>query len=54
MATQFSKTHADMTYLRLAEMLDARYCTGDEKLLKGGTPPGFPTNRIVLLASLAA
>lgn len=54
MATQFSKTHADMTYLRLAEMLDVNFCTADEKLLIGGTPPGFPTHRIVLLASLAA
>ena len=52
MGTTFGKKHADMTYLRLAVELDAEWCTADAKVLKGGVPPEFPAQRVLLLASV--
>ncbi len=46
---RYQKNFYDMTYLRLAETLQCRVITADEKLLRSG-PPDFPLARFVLLA----
>ena len=51
MAIDYSKTHYDMVYLRLAEMLDCQWCTGDHKVTMAA-PPMYPRDRILLLSSL--
>ena len=40
-----------MTYLRLAEKVDARFVTADKKMLVG-VRDDFPSHRVVLLSSL--
>jgi len=49
MAVEYSQSHYDMTYLRLASKLNCRWCTADEKVLKAN-PPTFPTDKVVLLS----
>ncbi len=51
MAFRFSKTFYDMTYLNLAEKLDCRLCTADERAARS-THSEFPADRIVLLSQL--
>jgi predicted nucleic acid-binding protein len=51
LGVKHSKQHADMTYVRLAERLDCRWCTADEKFLRA-LQVGFPRNRVVELSSL--
>ena len=51
MAVDYSKTHYDMVYLRLAQKLDCQWCTGDQKVTMA-VPPTYPTNRVLLLSSL--
>ena len=45
----FSKTFKDMTYLNLAEQLECRFCTADDKILTGN-PKTFPKERVILLS----
>ncbi len=52
MASRFSKSFYDMTYLQLAEKLDCKWCTADERAA-ASTHPDFPADRIVLLSELA-
>jgi len=51
MAVKHSKKHADMTYIRLAEIFDCQWCTADEKLLRA-LRPSFPRHRILELSSM--
>ena len=51
MAIKFSKTFYDMTYLHLAEKLDCKLCTADERAARS-THDEFPSDRIVLLSEL--
>jgi len=51
LAVDYAKGHYDMTYLRLARALDCHWCTADEKVLLA-VPPGFPTDRVLLLSTL--
>lgn len=51
LAVYHHKLHSDMTYLRMAEHLDSRWCTADEKILIGSRPD-FPVKRVVILATL--
>lgn len=51
MALDYSKTHYDMTYVRLANVLDCQWCTADEKVLDA-IPKSFPRNRVLLLNAL--
>ena len=53
MAVEFSKTYYDMTYVRLAERLDCRWCTSDRKAAVA-VHSEFPRDRIVLLDELRA
>jgi predicted nucleic acid-binding protein len=53
MAVTYSKGLYDMTYIRLAQQLDCRWCTADRKLLQA-LAPGFPTERVLQLSSLRA
>jgi predicted nucleic acid-binding protein len=51
LAVGYSKGFYDMTYIRLAQQLDCRWCTADRKVLQA-LAPGFPTERVLLLSSL--
>ena len=51
MAVRFFKSFYDMTYLHLAEKLDCKLCTADERAATS-TDPDFPSHRIVLLSQL--
>lgn len=51
MAVDYSKTHYDMTYVRLAELLDCQWCTADLKADEA-VPPTFPHNRVLHLSAL--
>ncbi len=51
LAVDYSKKHYDMTYVRLAQLLDCQWCTDDRKVLDA-VPPSFPRNRILLLSAL--
>ena len=51
MSVDYHKSHYDMTYVHLANKLDCVWCTADQKVLRE-TSPGFPTRRILMLASL--
>ncbi len=52
MAVEHSRgSHADMTYIKLAERLDCRWCTGDDKVLNGVSST-FPSNRVLLLSTM--
>jgi predicted nucleic acid-binding protein len=51
MAVEFSKTHYDMTYVRLAEQLNCQLCTADQKIDEA-VPRTFPRHRILHLAAL--
>lgn len=53
LAVKYSKGHYDMTYIRLAEELDCRWCTADRRVLQA-LAPGFPVQRVLDLASLRA
>ncbi len=50
-AVDFSKGHADMTYIKLAERLDCQWCTSDDQVLNG-VPSTFPSHRVLLLSTL--
>ncbi|MGD0092322.1 MAG: type II toxin-antitoxin system VapC family toxin [Planctomycetota bacterium] len=52
LSTLWSKRFYDMTYLALAEELDCRWITADEKVL-ASSPPGFPAHGVLLLSALA-
>jgi predicted nucleic acid-binding protein len=45
------RSHADMTYIKLAERLDCKWCTGDDTVLNGvsGT---FPSDYVLLLSTM--
>ena len=51
LAVDYSKGFYDMTYIRLAQQLDCRWCTADRKVLQA-LAPGFPSERVLLLSSL--
>lgn len=51
MAVKFSKSHYDMTYVRLAESLDCQWCTADLKSQKA-VPADFPHDRILQLSTM--
>ena len=51
MAVDYSKGHYDMTYVRLANVLDCQWCTADFKAQEA-VPPTFPHNRILQLSAL--
>lgn len=53
MAVDYSKTHGDMTFLRLAELHDCEWCTADAKVFRCGNRPGFPEDRVLLLSTLS-
>ena len=53
MAVDYSKTYPDMTFLRLAELHDCQWCTADARVVRGGNPPGFPKDRVLLLSTLS-
>jgi predicted nucleic acid-binding protein len=53
MSVTYSKGLYDMTYIRLAQQLDCRWCTADRKVLQA-LAPGFPAERVLLLSSLRA
>lgn len=50
LGVKYGKNFYDMTYLRLAEELDCRVITADEKLLRSA-PTEFPAQRFVLLTA---
>ena len=52
LSTLWSKRFYDMTYLALAEELDCRWITADDRILAGAAP-GFPVHRVLLLSALA-
>jgi predicted nucleic acid-binding protein len=45
------RSHADMTYIKLAKRLDCQWCTDDDTVLSG-VSSAFPSHRVVLLPSL--
>ncbi len=51
MALRFSKGFYDMTYLHLAEKLDCKLCTADERAATS-TDSRFPSDRIIPLSEL--
>ena len=51
MAVDYSKKHYDMTYIRLARLLDCQWCTADTKATEA-VPPGFPHSRVLQLSTL--
>lgn len=51
MAIDYSKGHADMTYIELAARLDCRWCTADDKVLRE-VPGTFPSHQVMLLSTL--
>lgn len=51
LAVNSSKTYYDMTYLRLARLLDCHWCTADEKVTRA-VPATFPSDRVLLLSTL--
>lgn len=51
LAVDYSKKHYDMTYVRLAEILDCQWCTADQKA-DAAVPKAFPRNRVLHLAAL--
>lgn len=53
MAIRFFKSFYDMTYLHLAERLDCKLCTADERAARS-SDSRFPSDRIVLLSELKA
>lgn len=50
-AVDSSKGHADMTYIKLAERLGCRWCTGDNRVLNN-VSTSFPSHRVLLLSTL--
>src|SRR5258708_1650739 len=50
LAVTFSKGHYDMTYLRLANKLNCKWCTADAKVLKAASV-NFPHDRVLLLSA---
>ncbi|MBN1488810.1 MAG: type II toxin-antitoxin system VapC family toxin [Phycisphaerae bacterium] len=51
LAVDSSKTHYDMTYLRLAQELACHWCTADDNAVKA-VPANFPVDHILLLSTL--
>ncbi len=51
MAVDYSRGHADMTYIGLAERLGCQWCTADDKVLRG-VPDTFPSDQVLLLSTL--
>lgn len=51
MAVDYSKQHFDMTYIRLAQVLDCQWCTADLKVVEA-VPPTFPRERVLQLSAL--
>jgi predicted nucleic acid-binding protein len=51
-SVECSKTFKDMTYLHLAEEIDSKFCTADDRVRKG-VPPSFPKDRVLLLSEWA-
>lgn len=51
MAVNYAKGHYDMTYIRLADKLDSKWCTADGKILQA-VPGGFPSHRVLILSTL--
>jgi predicted nucleic acid-binding protein len=50
-ANRFHRNFYDACYIQLAEELDCPWLTAERKFL-GPLPPGFPTHRVRVLASL--
>jgi predicted nucleic acid-binding protein len=50
-AIDYSRGHADMTYIALAERLDCQWCTADHNVLEG-VPATFPSSQVMLLSEL--
>jgi predicted nucleic acid-binding protein len=51
MALRFSKTFYDMSYLQLAEKLDCKVCTADERAARSASRD-FPSHKLILLSQL--
>lgn len=52
MAVDYSKTHDDMTFLRLANIRDCQWCTADTRVLEGGDQLGSLRHRVLLLSTI--
>lgn len=51
LSVEYSKSHYDSTYIRLARELGCLWCTADERILKH-TPSDFPSHHVVMLRTL--
>ncbi len=51
MAVVYHKTHADMTYVRLARRLNCQWCTADERFFTV-IPSDLPSQHVVRLSEL--
>ena len=51
LAVDSSKNFKDMSYLTLADRLDCRWCTADDKVLLA-IPTAFPASRVLILSTL--